>query len=428
MRMNASIMGSLALSALSFSASPESPQDIVATAAETDSLQTLVRAVQAAGLDGVLASQGPFTVFAPSDAAFEKIAPETLRMLLQPGNRETLVSILQHHVVADRLDAANAVQLSTLTTLAGSELEVDFADGRVRVADANIVSNDIRCSNGYLHIVDTVLLPDGLELPSVFAPTPIDLIDTAIERGVPLFNDGNEAACVAVYEVAAIGLAQLAASDTMRNLLTNAILTARDQAPHQAAWTLRYALDEVRRNAKFDMSENTEPNETPTMSSVFEFDASQQVRSWRPLNDTVMGGRSNSEMSLASDGVARFAGETSLENNGGFASVRAEIEPGSMAGSTGLAMRIRGDGRTYRALVSTNRGTGRGSYDIEFETVPGEWRVVSLPFDDMRLNIRGRRPEAAPPEAGDVQSIGLLIGDKRSGAFQLDVDWIRTYR
>jgi uncharacterized surface protein with fasciclin (FAS1) repeats len=411
------------------------PADLIATATESGSLKTFVRAVRAAGLGGVLRGAGPFTVFAPSDSAFEKVSAATLELLLDPVNRPALESILKHHVVAGRLDAASALRAGRVTTLAGTVLSIGLEGGRLEVDAAKVTSNDLDSSNGVIHVIDTVLRPPASPATSLIAGTPAGLIETAIERGVPLFNRGDEAACAAIYEIAAMSLLRSdAVSRAARGQIGTALRRARTQQPHAAAWTLRRVLDSAYIELGRSMSNEREtPEPSPTESeaaarSLFEFESEDEIAAWRSLDDTVMGGRSSSRMQNAGGGKAAFRGTTSLENNGGFASVRAAIEPGSLANTSGITLRVRGDGRTYRLLVSESRTPGRGSYDMDFETLAGVWVVVRIPFDDMRLNIRGRRPAARPPSAENIETIGLLIGDKRAGDFDLEVDWIRSYR
>lgn len=131
-------------------------EDIVDTAAAAKSFDTLVSAVKAAGLVEALKSDGPFTVFAPSDAAFAKVPKATLEELL--GDKEQLSKVLKHHVVAGKLAAADVVKQKSLKTLAGTELTVDTTDG-VKVGSAGVLKTDIECSNGVIHVIDAVLIP-----------------------------------------------------------------------------------------------------------------------------------------------------------------------------------------------------------------------------------------------------------------------------
>ncbi|NUP94532.1 MAG: fasciclin domain-containing protein [Planctomycetaceae bacterium] len=139
-------------------------QDIVATAIGAGSFQTLVAAVQAAGLVDTLKGKGPFTVFAPSDEAFAKLPKGTLESLLKPENRQQLVDILTYHVVPAEVTSAAAMKVDFAQTVLGQALRVeklDIADGKtvLRIDGATVTAADIACSNGVIHVIDTVLLP-----------------------------------------------------------------------------------------------------------------------------------------------------------------------------------------------------------------------------------------------------------------------------
>ena len=131
-------------------------KDIVDTAVSAGSFNTLVSAVQAAGLVETLKGDGPFTVFAPTDEAFAKIPAETLDALL--ADKEALTKVLTHHVVAGKVMAADVVKLKSAESLSGQSLAIDASDG-VTVAGAKVVTADVETSNGVIHVIDTVMLP-----------------------------------------------------------------------------------------------------------------------------------------------------------------------------------------------------------------------------------------------------------------------------
>lgn len=133
--------------------------DIVDTAVAAGDFKTLVAAVQAAGLVDTLKGPGPFTVFAPTDAAFAKLPAGTVESLLLPENRDKLVSILTYHVVSGDVRAADVVNLDQARTVEGSSLPIDVDDSGVRVGAANVLATDVGCSNGVIHVIDTVLIP-----------------------------------------------------------------------------------------------------------------------------------------------------------------------------------------------------------------------------------------------------------------------------
>jgi len=134
-------------------------KDIVNTAIENGSFKTLVAAVKAAGLVDTLKGKGPFTLFAPTDAAFSKLPEGTVANLLKPENKAKLVAILTHHVLAGAVPSKAVVgkKLSP-KTVNGTSLSVDGTNG-VMVSGAKVVSADVKASNGIIHVIDKVLLP-----------------------------------------------------------------------------------------------------------------------------------------------------------------------------------------------------------------------------------------------------------------------------
>jgi uncharacterized surface protein with fasciclin (FAS1) repeats len=134
-------------------------KDIVDTAISNGSFKTLVAAVKAAGLVGTLKGKGPFTVFAPTDAAFAKLPKGTIANLLKPENKSKLVAILTHHVLAGAVPSGAVVgkKLSP-KTVNGTSLSIDGTMG-VMVSGAKVVTADVKASNGIIHVIDKVLLP-----------------------------------------------------------------------------------------------------------------------------------------------------------------------------------------------------------------------------------------------------------------------------
>jgi uncharacterized surface protein with fasciclin (FAS1) repeats len=132
-------------------------QDLVETAVAAGQFTTLVAAVQAAGLVETLQGEGPFTVFAPTDAAFAKLPAGALEGLL--ANPDQLRAVLLYHVVPGRVTAAQVTRLESATTAQGSAVPVRVGDGRVSVGGAEVVQADVQASNGVIHVIDTVLLP-----------------------------------------------------------------------------------------------------------------------------------------------------------------------------------------------------------------------------------------------------------------------------
>lgn len=133
--------------------------DVVDTAVAAGSFSTLVAAVQAAGLVDTLKGPGPFTVFAPTDEAFQRLPPGTVETLLRPENRDRLRAILTYHVVPGDVRASQVVTMTSATTVNGAPVRIGTAGGGVQINDANVVQADIACSNGVIHVIDHVILP-----------------------------------------------------------------------------------------------------------------------------------------------------------------------------------------------------------------------------------------------------------------------------
>jgi uncharacterized surface protein with fasciclin (FAS1) repeats len=133
-------------------------QTVVEIAAGNPDFSTLVTAIKAAGLAETLSGEGPFTVFAPTNAAFAKLPAGTVENLLKPENKDQLVGILTYHVVPGNVMAADVVGLTTAPTVNGKALTVDASDG-VKINNATVTATDIKGSNGVIHVIDTVLLP-----------------------------------------------------------------------------------------------------------------------------------------------------------------------------------------------------------------------------------------------------------------------------
>ena len=151
-------------------ASASGTKDIVDTAVAAGSFKTLVAAVKAAGLVDTLKGAGPFTVFAPTDAAFAKLPEGTVAELLKPENKARLQAILTYHVVPGKVQAADVVKLTGATTVQGQQIDVSVKNNNVSVDGANVIKTDIQTSNGVIHVIDSVLLP-----------TEKDIVQTAVE-------------------------------------------------------------------------------------------------------------------------------------------------------------------------------------------------------------------------------------------------------
>ena len=138
-----------------------------------------------------------------------------------------------------------------------------------------------------------------------------------------------------------------------------------------------------------------------------------------------MGGVSQAQIQRINQSVMSFSGRLSLKNNGGFSSVRSFLPESALASFDGLTFKIRGDGRLYSVLVTTQNP--RISWQSEFETDEG-WQIVTVPFDEMRMSVRGWKVENSPKIVGSkVTGIGFIISDKIQEPFNLEIDWIAAH-
>jgi monofunctional biosynthetic peptidoglycan transglycosylase len=168
-----------------------------------------------------------------------------------------------------------------------------------------------------------------------------------------------------------------------------------------------------------------------TAVSVGRFDADfdNEMGSWYVVVDGVMGGRSTGHVARNEPGVLRFSGDLSLENNGGFSQMRSGVDGDRFAGTDGIELEVRGDGRTYTFDVRCADARVRaGGFQRTFDTEDGAWTTLRLPFDEFRLHTYGRRVTNAPALApAMIESIGVTLADKKEGRFRLDVRSIRAY-
>jgi uncharacterized surface protein with fasciclin (FAS1) repeats len=238
--------------------------DIVRTARAAGQFGTLLAAVDAAELTATLRGKGPFTVFAPTDAAFRALPAGTVESLLRPENRERLKALLLYHVVAGAVPARVARTLDNAATVEGRSVRIRSTAGQLRINDATVVQADVKASNGIVHVIDQVLMPpdmgagDRMET-SRGVDGARDVVELAIRRAVPLFNAGQVEAATAIYEVTAQALlatAELPAG--ARRSLERGLRDAdRDQAERDRAWTLRRALDDALQQMDVRMSRRT---------------------------------------------------------------------------------------------------------------------------------------------------------------------------
>lgn len=161
---------------------------------------------------------------------------------------------------------------------------------------------------------------------------------------------------------------------------------------------------------------------------LFDFNSNETSGRWYLVNDDVMGGISESKIELNKDGTATFSGILSLENNGGFASIRAKVDLKSESNYKGVILRLKGDGKIYSLRFRTDQNFDGYAYQAKIDTKENSWTEIRLPFSDFKPTFRGRTLSNKPPLTSEnIRQIGILIADKQSGSFSLDVDWIKLY-
>jgi transforming growth factor-beta-induced protein len=221
-----------------------SDKNLVEVASEAGTFNTLIAAVKAAGLADALLGKGPFTVLAPTDEAFAKLPEGTIENLLKEENLGQLQEILKYHVISGRVFSEQVVKLNSANTLADKKVKIKTRNGSVMINDAKVVATDINATNGVIHVINTVLIPSS----EATAMMPTDIIELAIDKGVPLFNHGNAQACAAVYEVTAQALLsnKKMLNSKAKNALTNALNNIEYMNSYSdIAWELRRGLDKA---------------------------------------------------------------------------------------------------------------------------------------------------------------------------------------
>ncbi len=162
--------------------------------------------------------------------------------------------------------------------------------------------------------------------------------------------------------------------------------------------------------------------------TLIDFTGKNDKISWYPINDVIMGGRSESNLQVK-EGVARFTGNVSLQNNGGFASVRSESINLNLREFAGISLTARGDGKIYKCNVRTDTAFDGVLYQASFRPQADKWHKYDLPFTSFIATFRGRELDPAPPlDTSRVISIGLMISEKQAGPFSLEIREISAYR
>ena len=164
---------------------------------------------------------------------------------------------------------------------------------------------------------------------------------------------------------------------------------------------------------------------TRPLRVLLDFDSAADVALFSPIDDVVMGGVSSSRLVQAAPGIAAFEGTVSLENRGGFASVRTKSREWDTQGAEEFVLRLRGDGKRYRFNVRTPNGPDAFRYEAALELPEGTWTEVGVPVTAFRGKAFGQSgPFAGSPDPARIRSLGFMISDRQAGPFRLEIDWI----
>jgi monofunctional biosynthetic peptidoglycan transglycosylase len=208
------------------------------------------------------------------------------------------------------------------------------------------------------------------------------------------------------------------------------VITGCAISPDQA--TIQTGLEDSQMNAA---DKNPETEAVPAegdltvqerLPGVLLFDFADSSENWNSVDDDVMGGVSSSAGQILDTGALLFSGTMSLDNNGGFSSIRSPWNPIDLSGKDGLLIRVLGDGKIYRLRIRTTETGSQVAYNSFFETSQGEWSTVYIPFNTMVPSRFGFRVQTGELNPGAISSFGFMLSDKQEGEFSLQVDWLRA--
>ena len=218
--------------------------NIVKVASNAGNFNTLLKAAVEAGLANTLSEDGPFTVFAPTDSAFEKLPDEVIISLLKKENKDKLVSILKFHVIAGNYPS-DKLPLLPLKTLNGQDVNFKVDDGDIFINGAKVLKANINASNGIIHVIDGVLTPPK----TISEASAKGIIVRGIQMGVPQFNHGNHSACADIYEISLRSLLMLPdakLSEANRKLVSKSLLRLSEMdSSTEKAWVARSTFDKL---------------------------------------------------------------------------------------------------------------------------------------------------------------------------------------
>ncbi|MGB1790447.1 MAG: fasciclin domain-containing protein, partial [Limisphaerales bacterium] len=218
--------------------------NIVNVASNAGNFNTLLKAAVEADLANTLSEDGPFTVFAPTDSAFEKLPDEVIISLLKKENKDKLVNILKFHVISGSYPS-DKLPLLPLKTLNGQDVNFKVDNGDIFINGAKVLKANINASNGIIHVIDGVLTPPK----SITEASAKGIIVRGIQMGVPQFNHGNHSACADIYEISLRSLLMLPdakLSEANRKLVSKSLLRLSEMdSSTEKAWEARSTFDKL---------------------------------------------------------------------------------------------------------------------------------------------------------------------------------------
>lgn len=208
--------------------------------------------------------------------------------------------------------------------------------------------------------------------------------------------------------------------------LVEAVRMVNAAAVEQGASTAQAQPASTDPTAAMVVASETDAPASPTLPGIPLFTFAAGEPRWYTVDDNVMGGISNSIVGIVEPDILGFAGTMSLENNGGFASVRSDWQTMDLTDSDGILLRVLGDGNNYRLRIRTTTTERNISYNALFATTPGQWQTVYVPYAKMVPTYFGYVMDVGPLDKANIGSFGFMLSDDQPGEFELYVDWIRA--
>ena len=199
-----------------------------------------------------MSSDQDITVLAPTDDAFAALPKGTVEELLKAENRDKLTAILSLHAIPGKVSAGDALNAGNAKALGGGTLKFNVVDGVLKVNGATIVKTDIKCDNGIIHVIDAVILSsskggEDKTASSSSGKPPLEQIEDAIDRGVPIFNSGDHGACASIYRDCMVSIAEASCVDSRVSMVIKQLVKRAGsmESDTERAWVLRSGLDHV---------------------------------------------------------------------------------------------------------------------------------------------------------------------------------------